>query len=401
MTLVSNLGGAELLRKICCCSILLLLLLFSPAQAACRVEPDLVEQMIDQQLQAVDTAQIEALLRQMQQEYAGLLPDITLRGVLQSIRQQEGLAVPVLKAVLQLALREVTIQSALLLRLLVLAMLCVLLQHLHTALGGKVADIAYLVCYLIIMGFALQSFGRAMALTRNALTEMISFVYALYPMLLTILLSLGNVSSAALFNPMLMVVLSGISTLIVNVAVPLIFFSGVLILANNLSQNIKVSRLAFILRDVGAGIMGVLFMSFVGFNLAHATVGAVADGVVLRAGKFATKVFLPVVGSMISDGFETIAGCTALIGNALSLVGVIGVGLICALPASRIIGLLIVYRVAAAIMQPFGGGRLSDALNEIAGVFTYFFGVLALVGIMLFVLIAIVVSTGNSALMLR
>lgn len=361
-----------------------------------------VDEILEQQLQAIDTSEFDNFLKQLEKEYEGLLPDLSLSGVLKSIRNQESFSLAqTLKAILTLLFRELAAQSALLIRLLVLAMLCVLLQHLHEAVDGKVADIAYLICYLVIMGFALQSFGRALSLTRTALDSMLSFVHALFPLLLTVVLAAGNVSSAALFNPLLMMVLNAISTLIINVAVPLIFFAGVLILANNLSQNIKISRLAFLLRDIGAGLMGVLFMLFVGFNLAQSTVGAVADGAAFRAGKFAVKAFLPVVGGMLSDGFETIAGCTALIGNTLSFLGVVGVVLYCALPAIRIISLLAIYRIVAAIIQPLGGGLLSNALNEISGIFTYFFGALTIVGVMLFVLITVIIGTGNSALMLR
>ncbi|HBK86634.1 MAG TPA: stage III sporulation protein AE, partial [Firmicutes bacterium] len=157
----------------------------------------------------------------------------------------------------------------------------------------------------------------------------------------------------------------------------------------------------FLLRDIGAGIMGILFMLFVGYNIAQATVGAVADGAAFRAGKFAVKAFLPVVGGMLSDGFETLAGCTALLGNTLSFVGVVGIALYCALPAIRIISLLAIYRIAAAVIEPLGGGLLAKSLNEISGIFTYFFGALTVVGVMLFILITVIVGTGNNALMLR
>ncbi|NLW16119.1 MAG: stage III sporulation protein AE [Firmicutes bacterium] len=382
--------------------IMFVTLLLPPSVAAATQEPSTIDDILDQQLQALDTTHFDAYLRKLEEEYEGLLPDLSLKSVLSAIRDQENFSLAqVTKGLLTLLFRELAAQSSLLIRLLVISMLCVLLQHLHEAMDGKVADIAYLICFLVVMGFALQSYGRALSLTRDALDSMLSFVHALFPLLLTVVMTAGNVSSAALFNPLLILVLNAISTLIVNVAVPLIFFAGVLILANNLSQNIKVSRLAFLLRDVGAGLMGVLFMIFVGFNIAQATVGAVADGVAVRAGKFAVKTFLPVVGGMLSDGFETIAGCTALIGNTLSFLGVIGIFLYCALPAMRIIALLAVFRLVGAIIQPLGGGLLSNALNEISGIFTYFFGALAVVGVMLFILITVVVGTGNSALMLR
>ncbi len=393
-----------MLQKTLICLLLVMLLFTSPA-ASVSPEQDsgeMIDQVLEQQLSDLDTSELQPFLDQLSAEYADYLPELSLRGLVQSLRQQDGLSAgELLNTVLKMAWRELAGQWTLLLRVLVLSLLCVLLQHLHEAVDGKVATIAYLICFLVIMGFALQSFGLALSVTREALSTMVSFVQALYPLLLTVLLAIGNVSSAALFSPMLLVVLTGITTLIGNVAVPLLFFAGVLILVNNLSDTIKVSHLAKLLQNVGAGLMGLLFMVFVGFNIAQSTLGAVADGVAFRAGKFAVKAFLPVVGSLLADGYETIAGCSALISNSLGFIGSVGVLLYCALPAVKLICMLIIYRVAAALVQPIGGGRIANALNDISGVFTYFFGALALVGVLLFMVITVVVSTSNSALMLR
>lgn len=391
-------------KTVLCLAVLLLFLAPAPSVAASpeQTSGENIDQILNQQLSTLDVSSLQPFLDQLSTEYADYLPELSLRGVVAALREQNGLSAGELFGMLlRIAFKELAGQSTLLIRVLVLSLLCVLLQHLHEAMDGKVASVAYLICWLVIMGFALQSFGLALSVTKTALLTMVNFVQALYPLLLTILLGIGNVSSAALFSPMLLAVLTGITTLIANLAVPLVFFSGVLILADNLSDTIKVSRLAHLLRDVGAGVMGVLFMVFVGFNIAQSTLGAVADGVAFRAGKFAVKAFLPVVGSLLSDGFETIAGCSALISNSLGFIGTVGVLLYCALPAVKLICMLVIYRVAAAVVQPLGGGRIAAALNDIAGVFTYFFGALALVGVLLFMIITVVVSTGNSALMLR
>jgi stage III sporulation protein AE len=388
-----------MLRKLAVCLFCLIFLLPGQAVAA---EPPGVEQIIEQQLGALDTAEFEAYLQALAAEYGDYLPQLSIRGILSAMREGDGISLSTLiKAVLALATREIAGHSGLLARLVVLSLICVLLQHLHNAVDGKVADIAYLVCYLVVMGFAIQSFGLALRLTRDTVTTMTGLVQSLYPILLTTLMAVGNVTSAALFNPLLLAVLSLIMTMIANLAVPLIFFAGILILADHLSEKIKVSRLAYLLRDVGAGVMGVLFMAFVGFNIAYATTGPVFDGVAFRAGKFAVKTFIPVVGGVLADGFETIAGCSQLINSAVGLLGAIGVTLICLAPAIKLVGMLLTYRVAAAVIQPLGDGQLSSALNGISGIFTYFPGALLLVGVMLFVVVTVLVSAGNSALMLR
>ena len=111
---------------------------------------------------------------------------------------------------------------------------------------------------------------------------------------------------------------------------------------------------------------------------------AVADGLGLRAAKFLTGNLVPIVGGVVSDSLELAAGCSLLIKNALGAFAALGVILLCAYPALKILVVAFIYRLAAAFVQPLGRDRLAESLQEIGKTVMVIFATVAVVGLMFF-----------------
>jgi len=107
------------------------------------------------------------------------------------------------------------------------------------------------------------------------------------------------------------------------------------------------------------------------------------------------------VGGLFSDVFETVAGCSALLKNGVGLAGLVGIFLLCAMPAIKVLVVVLIYRLAAAVVQPLGANPVSEALGSLGAVLTVVGGALITVGVMLFILIAVLIGSGNAALGLR
>ncbi len=90
-----------------------------------------------------------------------------------------------------------------------------------------------------------------------------------------------------------------------------------------------------------------------------------------------------------------------LLKNAVSLVGVIAIVLIVLLPAIKILSLVIIYRLAAALIQPFGEGPIAAMLQSLAGSLLMVFGAVSAVGLMFFIALTIIAGLGNFTVLLR
>ena len=230
---------------------------------------------------------------------------------------------------------------------------------------------------------------------------MVSFVQALLPLLLTLLASIGGVSSAAIMHPFIMAALGLLGTLIKNFVFPLIYFSGILSIISHINKKIKISNFAAFLKDVGVASLGIFLTLFVGFLGIQGIAGVVVDSVTLKTAKFMTGTFVPVVGKMMADALEVIVGTSLLLKNAVGLIGVIILLVLCAFPVIKIISLVIIYRLAAALVQPIGESGVSDALQTMGNALTLVFAAVAGVGLMFFIAISVVVGMGNFNVMLR
>jgi len=355
-------------------------------------------------MSGLDMETVEKFLDQINRDIGSYIPGLDLREMISRLAGGElGISAgEVFKGLLKYLFKELVANSRLLGQLLVLAVLCAILQNVQSAFEkGTVGKIAWSVCFLVLLTLALGSFTIALQTGRQAIEDMVSFMHAMLPVLITLLTAMGNITTATLFHPLTLVVLSTISTLIKNVVFPLIFFSVILGLANNLTSRVQVSKLAGLLKEWSMGFLGLFFTVFLGFMMVQGIAGSVADGVAMRTAKFGIGVFVPVVGKLFSDALEAVVGTSLLLKNAVGLVGIIAVFFICTFPILKILSLMIIYKIAAAVIQPIGDNLIAESLNTMGNSLTIVFAAVASVGIMFFFVIAIVVGAGDFSLMLR
>ena len=298
--------------------------------------------------------------------------------------------------------KEVVANTSLLGKLIVLSMICAVLHNLTSAFDrGTTGQLSYLVVYLVLATIAIGSFALAINTGRDLVDRMVSFMQAIMPLLLTLLVAMGGVASAAILHPVILISLTVIGTLTKNVVLPLIFFSAVLGIADNLSASFKVSRLAGLLKTVAMGLLGIFSTIFLGILAVQGVAGAVGDGVTLRTAKFAIDAFVPVVGGMFSGALESVVSSSLLIKNAAGITGMISIFLIMGLPMLKIISLSFIYKLAGALVQPVAEGQVVDCLNEMGSSLILVFAAVGVVGLLFFFSITILIGVGNMTVMLR
>ena len=359
---------------------------------------------IGEQMSGLDLNSVEKYLDEINRDLNTYMPQLNLKDMIGKLARGElGISAgEVVKGLLKYLFREMVANSRLLGQLLILSVLCAILQNVQAAFEqSTVGKVAWSVCFLVLLTLALGSFTMAIQTGRQAIDDMVSFMNAMLPVLITLLTAMGNFTTAAVFHPLTLVVLSTISTLIKNVVFPLIFFAVILGLANNITTRVEVSKLAALLRQWSIGLLGLFFTVFLGFLMVQGIAGSVADGVAMRTAKFGIGVFVPVVGKLFSDALEAVVGTSLLLKNAVGLVGIIAVFFICAFPILKIVSIMLIYKIGAAIIQPIGDKMIADSLNIMGDSLTTVFVAVASVGIMFFFVIAIVIGAGDFSLMLR
>ncbi len=381
--------------------------LAAPLAAAGTDDPDpgsFVSELARKQSQEMQTREIERYWNELKTQYGGYFPE----GKLPEIRQlmfPDGKPWSLGQAMTGLAryfLHEVLYNGKLLVTIVLLTVFTMVLETMQTAFErNTVSKVAYAIAYLVLLILAVNSFRIATSYAEEAIQNMVQFMLAMIPLLLTLLASTGNVTSVAVLHPLIVFMIHTVGTFIHLFVFPLLFFSAVLHIVSSISDRYKVTQLANLLRSAGVTILGLMATMFLGVLSIQGATGAVTDGVAMRTAKFVTGNFVPVVGKMFSDAADTVLSASLLVKNAIGLAGIVILLFLCAFPAVKVAVLALIYNLAGAVLQPLGNSPVVVCLQTIGKVLIYVFAALAAVGLMFFLAITIILTAGNAALMIR
>ncbi len=227
---------------------------------------------------------------------------------------------------LRFLFNEIYINLDILIKLIILIVLCALLRNLQTSfMSESVSEIAFYVCYIVIVSILIVSFNTAMQMGIAMIDGMVDFMYATTPVLITLLVSGGNITSGGIFQPLMLMIVEVSATIMKNVFIPVIFLSTILSIVNNISDKIQISRFTNLLKQIISWALGIILTVFVAVVSVQGSFGAVIDGVTSKTVKFAISAFIPIVGKTLSDAADTVIGSTLLIKNAAGLAAMVGV----------------------------------------------------------------------------
>ncbi|MCR2803117.1 stage III sporulation protein AE [Paenibacillus soyae] len=364
-----------------------------------------VERLMEEQAELIEneTEPVEDYWNKLRDEYGGYFPDQRMPGFKEMLMPGGGFKMSdVLSGLLRYLLHEVLYNGKLLVTIVMLTVFSMVLETLQNAFErNSISKVAHSITFMVLIIIAVNSFHVAIGYAREAIENMMTFMLAMVPLLLTLLASMGNLVTVSVLHPLIIFMINAVGTAIYTVVFPLLFFSAVLHIASSLTDKFKVTQLANLLRTIAVGTLGVLLTIFLGVISVQGATGAVTDGVTLRTAKFVTGNFVPVVGRMFSDAADTVISASMLAKNAIGLAGVIILLFLCAFPALKILTLALIYNLSAAVMQPLGDSPIVACLQTIGKTMIYVFAALAAVSLMFFLAVTIILTAGNAALMVR
>lgn len=381
---------------------MLVFVLFAGYAQEARANP--ADTIVKEQAERLPTDQVEQYWSSMMKEYSQFFPDGRTPSFQELIAPGgEGFgAKSILSGVLRFFFYEVLQNGRLLATIVILTVFSMILESLQSAFEKtSVSKIGYAICYMVLIVIAINSFSVAIGYAKSAISSMINFMVAMVPLLLTLMASMGNLTSVTVIHPLIVFMINTTGTVIYYVVFPLLFFSVVLSIVSSISDKYKVTQLAKLLQKSGIVVLSVMVTIFLGVLSVQGISGAVADGIGIRTAKYITGNFVPVIGKLFADASDTVIGASLLVKNAIGLAGVVILIMLCAFPAVKILTMALIYHVAAAVLQPLGDSPIVKTLTTIGKSLVYVFAALAAVGFLFFLAITILITASNVSVMVR
>ena len=275
-----------------------------------------------------------------------------------------------------------------------------ILKAISENLGNEnVSKIAYYIEYILIITLVMTNFSTIITEMKEAVQNLTGFANTLIPLMITLMMTTGNIVSSGMLQPILLLLITFISNFMTNILIPIALVSTALGIISKISDQAQVGKLSKFLHSSMVWILGTVLTLFVSVTSLEGGLTASIDGVTAKAAKTAISSVVPVIGSILGDAVKTIVGCSNIIKNAVGMVGIVVIIAICIRPILQLAVLTVTYYLGAALCQPIADEKVVGILEQMGGTFKIFLAVMFALTALLIIGIAIVMKISNSGIM--
>ena len=276
-----------------------------------------------------------------------------------------------------------------------------ILKSISDGLENKeIAQISYYVQYILVVTLIMTNFADIITMVKNSVTNLVSFSNLLIPILITLVLTTGNIVSANILQPMVLFIITFVGNFILKIVIPVLLASTTLGIVSKVSSHIHLDRLSKFLKSSVVWVLGVVLTLFVSMVSIEGSLSSSVDGFTTKTTK-AVVSFIPLVGKILGDAVDTVIGCASILKNAVGIVGVIVIIGICIAPIIKLLLLMGTYYIGSAICEPIADEKIVKLLTQMGDTFKVLLAILCSLSVMLIVGTTLIVKISNSGLMYR
>lgn len=277
-----------------------------------------------------------------------------------------------------------------------------ILKSLSDGLENKgVSQITYYVQYILIVTLIMTNFVQILDIVKDSIQSLIGFMNSLIPIMITLMITTGSIVSANLIQPIILFLITFIGNFLVGVIIPLVLISTALGIISKISDRIQIDKISKFFKTSVVWILGVILTIFVGVVSIEGTLSSSVDGITAKTAKAAVSSFIPVVGKILGDAVDTVIGCSSILKNATGIIGIIVLIGIAIVPIIKLVVLMAIYYLGAALCQPIADGKIISLLDQMGDTFKTLLAIMCSVSVMFIIGTTLVIKISNSGMMYR
>lgn len=159
----------------------------------------------------------------------------------------------------------------------------------------------------------MTNFSEILSMIKDSIQSLVGFMNNLIPILITLMLTTGNIVSANLIQPIILFVITFIGNFIVSILIPIILVATALGIISKVSDKVQIDKLSKFLKSSVIWVLGIVLTLFVGIISIEGNLSSTVDGVTAKTTKAAVSSFIPVVGKILGDAVDTVIGCSNIL----------------------------------------------------------------------------------------
>ena len=229
----------------------------------------------------------------------------------------------------------------------------------------QVAELGFYVLYMIFISICVSSFRLLMDSVQIGISNLLRFFQALGPVyFMGVAITTGSVTSIAFYNILLFIIYLA-DTMIENLLLPLVQTFFVLRILNEMSKEEYLSKFCDLIQMLIKWVLRVFLAGVAGISIVQGMLSPAIDSV-KRSALVKSGEALPVIGEAIGGVTEVILGTAVLIQHGIGVAGVLVCIAICLVPTLQMAGIVVLYRMTAAVVEPISEKRMVNCIGNMA-----------------------------------
>lgn len=233
------------------------------------------------------------------------------------------------------------------------------------------------------------------SISRETIGAMVGFMNLVFPLLITLMTVSSGGASGGIFSPIMVILSSSVSNIVVEVAFPVFTICLILSVLGNLSDSVKLETLRNFLKSIVNWVLGISFGLFSAMTSGASLINSGITSNFMKISKNTLSGYIPIIGKYLSSGIDVVSAGSLLIRNSIGVVSLIIMLLIVFIPVIRCLIFSLALKLSAGIVESFADPKTVKMLVGVSESFKTIIFSLIGVGVAFFItVICVIVSSG-------
>lgn len=260
---------------------------------------------------------------------------------------------------------------------------------------GGTSDIIHFVAMGIMLMVVLHTFQGVLKETSSTLSIIGSQMEIVFPLLISLLATIGSYSTISIFNPVVAILTSVVGLIFKKFLLPIFVVMVIFCVVGHLSSSVKLNKFQNFLTSCFKWSVGIVFTLFSGFLSLQGISAGRYDGISIKATKFAVKSYIPIIGGYIAEGMDFLVLGSVLVKNTVGLIGLIVLFFSIISPIINILVVKLSLQLSSAILEMSGNDKISAFLLSSSKILLYPIILILGVAFMYVITVALIMCTAN------
>ena len=255
----------------------------------------------------------------------------------------------------------------------------------------QISDISFYVIYMLLITLCLTAFQTAVSGLEEKMGLLTEFIRALAPAYFMAMAFASGSAAALVFYNLILFLIYIVELIIIHILLPAVNIYVMICVLGSLIEEDFLSELAGLIRKAVTWALHGLLACVAGINIIQGLLAPAVDSV-KRSTLTRTAEAVPWVGDLMGGTAEILTGTVILIKNGIGMAGAVVALIICATPLLQMVITALMYKLAAALVQPVSDKRIISCIRGVSEGYELLVRILFTAGTLFLITIAITAS---------